>query len=76
MLGEKIMSDVDPDFLKHFGEIKFAEEKSISASDFERTLANYLKKEKVKLPRGRYKFAEINSSAAEDFEESFNRYFE
>jgi len=70
------MSETDPDFLKHFGEIKFAEEKSMSAGDFERSMANYFKKEKVKLPHGRYKFAELNSSAAEDFEESFNQYFE
>jgi hypothetical protein len=76
LFGEKIMSDIDPDFLKFFGEIKFAEEKSMSAGDFERTISNYFKKEKLKLPHGKYKFAEINSSAAEDFEESFNQFFE
>ncbi|MFX0057951.1 MAG: hypothetical protein ACFE85_13955 [Candidatus Hodarchaeota archaeon] len=70
------MSKIDPDFLKFFGEIKFAEEKSMSAGDFERSMANYFKKEKIKVPRGRYKFAEVNSPAAEDFEESFNQYFE
>ena len=69
------MSDDEPEYLKHFGEIKFAEEKSMSASDFESAFKKHFKK-KEKLPRGRYKFAELNSSSADDFEESFNNYFE
>ena len=69
------MSDTDPEYLKYFGEIKFAEEKSMSASDFESALKRFVKK-KEKMPRGRYKFAEINSNSMDDFEESFNQYFE
>ena len=69
------MSDTDPEYLKYFGEIKFAEEKSMSASDFESALKRFVKK-KEKMPRGRYKFAEINSNSMDDFEESFNEYFE
>jgi hypothetical protein len=69
------MSKTDPEYLKHFGEIKFAEEKSMSASDFESALKRHLKK-KEKRPRGRYKFAEINSDSMDDFEESFKEYFE
>ena len=69
------MSDTLPEYLKHFGEIKFAEENSMSASDFERSLNRHFKSIKKK-PRGRYKFAEINSDSADDFEESFSNYFE
>ncbi len=69
------MNKTDPEYLKHFGEIKFAEEKSLSASDFESALRRHLNK-KDKLPRGRYKFAELNNSSIDDFEESFNEYFE
>ncbi len=69
------MSETDPEYLKYFGEIKFAEEKSMSASDFESALRRFVKR-KEKVPRGRYKFAEINSNSMDDFEESFNEYFE
>jgi len=69
------MSKPDPEYLKHFGEIKFAEEKSMSASDFESSLKKHFKK-KEKFPRGRYKFAELNSESVDDFEESFRNYFE
>ena len=69
------MSDVDPEYLKFFGEIKFAEEKSMSANDFERALNRHLKNI-GKLPRGRYKFAEIENPSTDDFEKSFKEYFE
>ena len=69
------MSDTIPEYLKHFGEIKFAEEKSMSASDFERALNRHMKNADKK-PRGRYKFAEIGNSFTKDFEDSFNEYFE
>lgn len=69
------MSDSTPEFLKFFGEIKFAEEKSLSASDFESSLKSYFSKEK-RLPQGRYKFAELNNSKIKDFEDSFYSYFE
>ena len=69
------MSDTLPDYLKFFGEIKFAEEKSMSANDFERVLNRHLKNI-TKVPRGRYKFAEIENPSTDDFEKSFNAYFE
>jgi len=69
------MSDSTPEYLKFFGEIKFAEEKSFSASDFESSLKSYFSKEK-RLPQGRYKFAELNNSSIKDFEDSFYSYFE
>ena len=69
------MSNSTPEYLKFFGEIKFAEEKSLSARDFESSLTEHFSKEE-KLPTGRYKFAELNSSSIKDFEDSFNSYFE
>ena len=69
------MSNSLPEYLKFFGEIKFAEEKSLSASDFERSFTKHFSKEE-KLPTGRYKFAELNNSSIKDFEDSFYRYFE
>ena len=68
------MSNSTPEYLKFFGEFKFAEEKSLSASDFESSLTKHFSKEE-KIPRGRYKFAELNNSAIKDFEDSFNEYF-
>ena len=69
------MSDSIPEYLKYFGEIKFAEEKSLSASDFESSLKKHFSKEE-KLPKGRYKFAELKNAYIKDFEDSFNSYFE
>ncbi len=69
------MSNITPEFLKFFGEFKFAEEKSLSASDFESSLTKHFSKEE-KRPKGRYKFAELNNSYVKDFEDSFNKYFE
>jgi len=69
------MSNSTPEYLKFFGEIRFAEEKSLSAHDFESSLTEHFSKEE-KLPTGRYKFAELNNSSIKDFEDSFNSYFE
>jgi len=69
------MSDAVPEYLYFFGEIKFAEEKSLSASDFENSFTKHFSKEE-KLPTGHYKFAELNNSYIKDFEDSFNSYFE
>jgi hypothetical protein len=70
------MSDTLPEYLKYFGEIKFAEEKSMSVNDYERSLNKHFNGKVAKIPRGRYKFAEINNPSTDDFEESFNNYFE
>jgi len=69
------MSNSVPEYLKYFGEFKFAEERSLSASDFESSLTKHFSKEE-KFPKGRYKFAELNNSSIKDFEDSFNSYFE
>jgi len=69
------MSDTTPEYLEFFGEIKFAEEKSLSARDFANSLTKHFSKEE-KLPSGSYKFAELNNPLMKDFEDSFNKYFE
>ncbi|MFX1329507.1 MAG: hypothetical protein ACFE91_15370 [Promethearchaeota archaeon] len=63
------------DYLKFFGEIKFAEQNSLPINDFELSLKKYFSG-KDKLPRGRYKFGEINNSLVKDFTKSFMNYFE
>ncbi len=69
------MSDSTPEYLEFFGEIKFAEEKSLSARDFATSFNNHFSKEENR-PNGSYKFAELNNPMMKDFEDSFNRYFE
>ena len=69
------MSDTTPEYLEYFGEIKFAEEKSLSVRDFGRAFRDHFSKEE-KLPNGSYKFAELNNPMMKDFEDSFNKYFE
>jgi hypothetical protein len=68
------MSDTTPEYLDFFGEIKFAEEKSLSARGFLSSLNEHFSKEE-KLPTGSYKFAELNNPLMKDFEDAFNRYF-
>lgn len=68
------MSIESPEFLKHFGEIKFAEENSLLASDFELQLKKSLFGKK-KIPSGYYKFGEIDNSSIKDFERSLKNYF-
>ena len=53
------MSIESPDFLKHFGEIKFAEENSMCINDFELALKKHVFGKK-KIPSGYYKFGEIH----------------
>ena len=69
------MSDTTPEYLEFFGEIKFAEEKSLSAREFGRAFKEHFSKEET-LPNGSYKFAELNNPMMKDFEDSFNSYFE
>ncbi|MFX1280308.1 MAG: hypothetical protein ACFFA3_12905 [Promethearchaeota archaeon] len=68
------MSIESPDFLKHFGEIKFAEENSLLYSDYELALKKHLFGKK-KIPRGTYKFGEIDNNSIKDFERSLKNYF-
>ncbi|MFW9941031.1 MAG: hypothetical protein ACFFFT_08315 [Candidatus Thorarchaeota archaeon] len=68
------MSIESPDFLKHFGEIKFAEENSMCINDFELAIKKHLFGKK-KIPSGFYKFAEINNKSIKDFERSLKVYF-
>ena len=59
------MSIESPDYLKHFGEIKFAEENSMCINDYEHALKRHRS----------YKFGEINNSSIKDFEKSLKNYF-
>ncbi|MCK4286431.1 MAG: hypothetical protein KAX18_09525 [Candidatus Lokiarchaeota archaeon] len=69
------MSISNPDFLKHFGEIKFAEENSMCINDFELAIKRYLFG-KEKKHRGSFKFGEIDNEYMKDFSRSFKKYFE
>lgn len=60
------MATATPDYLKFFGEIKFAEEKSWSANDFETSLTKHFS-EKPKVPSGQYKIAELDNKYLEEF---------
>jgi hypothetical protein len=68
------MSDSIPEYLEYFGEIKFAEEKSLSARDFGHAFREHFSKEE-RLPNGSYKFAELNNPRMQEFEDSFVSYF-
>ncbi|KKM22682.1 hypothetical protein LCGC14_1622770, partial [marine sediment metagenome] len=68
-------SIMTPDFLLKFGEIKFAEENSLSISDFEHSFLKHFSG-KERFPRGRYQFGEIKNSYIKDFSRSFKNYFE
>ncbi|MFX1481502.1 MAG: hypothetical protein ACFFCI_25770 [Promethearchaeota archaeon] len=68
------MSIESPEFLKHFGEIKFAEENSLLANDFELALKKHLFGKK-KVPHGYYKFGEIDNQTIKDFEKALKNYF-
>ncbi|MFW9952607.1 MAG: hypothetical protein ACFFKA_21000 [Candidatus Thorarchaeota archaeon] len=60
------MSDTTAEYLKFFGEIKFAEERSLSASDFESSFRRHFTR-KEKRPRGSYKIAELNNAKLNEF---------
>jgi hypothetical protein len=62
------------DFFKNLFQIKFAEEISMTAFDFERSFHHYFTHEK-KRPHGKYKWAEIDNKISEDFKKSFLKYF-
>lgn len=68
------MSIESPEFLKYFGEIKFAEENSLLINDYELALKKHLFGKK-KTPRGFYKFGEIDNQFVKDFERSLKNYF-
>ena len=68
------MSIESPEFLKHFGEIKFAEENSMCINDYELALKKHVFGKK-KVPSGYYKFGEIDNSSIKDFEKSLKNYF-
>ncbi|MBY8989776.1 MAG: hypothetical protein KGD58_03395 [Candidatus Lokiarchaeota archaeon] len=68
------MSIESPDFLKHFGEIKFAEENSMCINDYELALKKHVFGKK-KIPSGHYKFGEIDNTSIKDFKRSLKNYF-
>ena len=69
------MSITNPDFLKHFGEIKFAEENSMCINDFDLAIKRYLFG-KEKKHHGTFKSGEIDNERIKDFSRSFKSYFE
>ena len=64
--GENKMSAITAEYLKHFGEIKFGEERSLSASDFESSFRRHFTR-KERRPRGSYKIAELNNTKLNEF---------
>ena len=76
------MMDLDLEEIKKFGQIKFGEENSESAHDFEKSFFEFISPEKEsdyysKLGSDftKIKFGEIDNSEIEDFEESFKKHF-
>lgn len=65
------MSDGTVEYLKFFGEIKFAEERSLSAVDFESSFTKHFSR-KERLPRGSYKIAELNNIKLDEFGDFLN----
>ncbi|TFG07028.1 MAG: hypothetical protein EU539_06030 [Promethearchaeota archaeon] len=62
------------DFLKNLFQIKFAEETSLNAFDFERSYHDFLI-HLNKRPHGKYKWAEIDNESSDDFKKSLMEYF-
>ncbi|MHA1725513.1 MAG: hypothetical protein ACTSXH_11805 [Promethearchaeota archaeon] len=69
-------------YLDFFGQIKFAEEKSIFAVDFERSFRKFFSENKRPLEKsnlgkyyGKLKFMELYSHSLDDFRNSLNEYF-
>ncbi len=67
---------------KDFGQIKFGEESSESAHDFEESLMKYITPEqesdyysKLAKDFSELKFGEIDNSEIDDFTESFKKHF-
>ena len=76
------MMDLDMKQIEKFGQIKFGEENSESAHDFEKSLIDYISPEteseyysKLGSDFTNVKFGEIDNSEIEDFEESFKKHF-
>jgi hypothetical protein len=63
------------DYLTYLFQIKFGEQKSINALDFERSLSNYFN-HSDKRPHGKYQWGEIGNAYSRDFKKSFIKYFE
>ncbi len=67
--------------LEYFGQIKFAEEKSMSAIDFERSFTKFFSVQKRPLEKsdlgkyGKIKFGENHSNALDEFSTSLKEYF-
>jgi hypothetical protein len=65
------MSIESPDFLKHFGEIKFAEENSGKILDFERFINPKEKEEFINIWEG--DFIKLNNARLKDFKRSLKK---
>ncbi len=61
------------DLFRHLFQIKFGEETSMSAFDFERSFNNYFNHRKTK--HGKYEWGEISSTSSKDFKKSLKKFF-
>ena len=60
------------DFFRHLFQIKFGEEISMCALDFERSFHNYFNHHKK--PHGKYEWGEITSDSSKDFKKSLKKF--
>ena len=70
----KEMPALFDDLFRHLFQIKFGEETSMCAFDFERSFHNYFNHEK-KPKHGKYKWAEIDSDSSKDYKKSLKKFF-
>lgn len=75
ILGEyKEMPALFGDFFRHLFQIKFGEEISMSAFDFERSFHNYFDHDR-RQKHGKYKWGEIDNKSSKDFKKSLKKFF-
>ena len=70
----KEMPPIFDDLFRHLFQIKFGEETSMCAFDFERSFHNYFNHER-KTKHGKYNFAEIDSASSKDFKKALKKFF-
>lgn len=69
----RVMPNLFEDLFRHLFQIKFGEEISMSAFDFERSFHNYFNHERR--PHGKYKWGEIDNKSSKDFKDSLKKFF-
>ncbi len=69
----KEMPALFDDLFRHLFQIKFGEETSMCAFDFERSFHNYFNHERRK--HGKYKWGEIDNKSSKDFKKALKKFF-